>query len=138
MLVFEVLGIDNVLFDVGDLDEAHRYYGELFGLPIHLKTPDGGMVLYDLGPETPGLVIRKVEGLEPSPARVSPKIWLEIRDVQAAMKGIEGSGLRPLAPPFEIATGWTVEFADPWGNTMGLTDYTRMPALGRQRSGSPE
>jgi predicted enzyme related to lactoylglutathione lyase len=40
-------------------------------------------------------------------------------------------GLVPLAPPFEVFTGWTVEFADPWGNRIGLTDYTKKPEMGR-------
>jgi predicted enzyme related to lactoylglutathione lyase len=28
---------------------------------------------------------------------------------------------------FEVQTGWTVEFADPAGNVVGLTDYTKRP-----------
>ena len=31
-------------------------------------------------------------------------------------------------PAFEINTGWVVEFADPWGNVIGLTDYAKDPA----------
>ncbi|MER6003076.1 VOC family protein [Nonomuraea angiospora] len=33
--------------------------------------------------------------------------------------------------PFEVFTGWTVEVADPWGNIIGLTDYTKQPHLAR-------
>lgn len=28
-------------------------------------------------------------------------------------------------PTVEINTGWVVEFADPWGNVIGLTDYVK-------------
>jgi len=28
--------------------------------------------------------------------------------------------------------GWTVEVADPWGNVLGFTDYTKRPELGRR------
>jgi predicted enzyme related to lactoylglutathione lyase len=38
----------------------------------------------------------------------------------------------PLAPAFPIPTGWVVEVADPWGNVIGLTDYTGRPELGRR------
>ena len=31
-------------------------------------------------------------------------------------------------PAFEINTGWVVEFADPRGNVIGLTDYAKDPA----------
>ena len=35
---------------------------------------------------------------------------------------------------FEVATGWTVEVADPWGNVIGLTDYTKDPSRARPAS----
>jgi hypothetical protein len=38
----------------------------------------------------------------------------------------------PGGEPFELQTGWTVELADPWGNVVGLTDYTKRPELGRK------
>jgi len=34
-------------------------------------------------------------------------------------------------PTVEIKTGWVVEFADPWGNVIGLTDYVKDPAKAR-------
>ena len=36
-----------------------------------------------------------------------------------------------LREPFQTATGWTVEIADPWGNVAGLADYTLRPDLAR-------
>jgi hypothetical protein len=30
-----------------------------------------------------------------------------------------------------VFTGWTVEIPDPWGNVIGLTDYTKQPHLAR-------
>lgn len=40
-------------------------------------------------------------------------------------------GVTALAPPFGVHTGWTVEVADPWGNVIGLTDYTLQPQRAR-------
>lgn len=36
-------------------------------------------------------------------------------------------------PTFEINTGWVVEFADPSGNVIGLTDYAKDSAKARSR-----
>ena len=33
---------------------------------------------------------------------------------------------------FSVATGWTAEIADPWGNVLGFTDYTKRPELARR------
>ena len=41
------------------------------------------------------------------------------------------AGVTVLAEPFRVATGWTVEVADPWGNVVRFTDYTAMPERGR-------
>jgi predicted enzyme related to lactoylglutathione lyase len=58
-------------------------------------------------------------------------VWLEVRDARGAARALEAAGVPPLDHPFPVATGWTVEFADPWGNVIGLTDYSRRPELGR-------
>jgi hypothetical protein len=44
---------------------------------------------------------------------------------------LAAAGVPPLDEPFAVATGWTVELADPWGNVLGFTDYTKRPELGR-------
>jgi hypothetical protein len=38
---------------------------------------------------------------------------------------------RPHRRRFRIPTGWAFEMQDPWGNTIGFTDYSFQPALGR-------
>jgi hypothetical protein len=44
----------------------------------------------------------------------------------------DARALSTVGTPFEVATGWTVEATDPWGNVVGFTDYTTMPERGRQ------
>jgi len=46
-------------------------------------------------------------------------------------RAAESLPLASLAPPFPVRTGWAVEYADAWGNVIGLTDDTRAPALAR-------
>ncbi|MCZ9341472.1 VOC family protein, partial [Streptomyces sp. TRM76130] len=49
----------------------------------------------------------------------------------AAARALTRAGVEPYDGPFSSATGWTVEFADPWGNVVGLTDYRKRPQLAR-------
>jgi predicted enzyme related to lactoylglutathione lyase len=59
------------------------------------------------------------------------RLWLEVPDARAAAKALAAAGVTAVADPFPVATGWTVEVADPWGNIVGFTDYTTMPERGR-------
>lgn len=62
----------------------------------------------------------------------SARVWLETTDARTAATALREAGVPPLDEPFPVATGWTVEFADPWGNVIGLTDYSKRPELGRR------
>ena len=131
MSALEVLGVDNVLLAVGDLETALEFYGRKLGLPLKFQVVDLGIAGFRLGPEEPGLFIR-AGGVPPHGPRDSPRVWLEVPDARRAADELRARGIEPLVEPFEVATGWTVEFADPWGNVIGLTDYTRAPERGRK------
>ncbi|WP_163506461.1 VOC family protein [Fodinicola acaciae] len=119
-----VLGVDNVLFGVDDLDTAVDFYADKLGLPLAFRLDEPGIALFRLGDETPGLLVRAG-----TPA--GGRVWLEVRDARATAKSLRAAGVQPLAEPFEVATGWTVEVADPYGNVVGFTDYATMPSRGR-------
>ncbi|MEU9736265.1 VOC family protein [Streptomyces sp. NPDC048002] len=128
---YELLGFDNVLLPVGDLGEAVGFY-ERAGFGVGFRFDEAGIALLKVGDETPGILLRQEDGLgHRPPPWPAPRVWLEVPDARAAADRLAGSGIAPLDPPFPVATGWTVEFADPWGNVVGLTDYSRRPALGR-------
>jgi catechol 2,3-dioxygenase-like lactoylglutathione lyase family enzyme len=124
-----VRGIDNVLFAVGDLGAAVHFYAGRLGLPLAFRLDDPGVALFRLGDEPPGLLVR--QGPTASAAPGSPRVWLEVADARAATVALAAAGVTPLGEPFRVATGWTVEVADPWGNVVGFTDYTAMPERGR-------
>ncbi len=124
--MMDILGIDNALFDVGNLAAARTHYASL-GLVERFAIPEAGIVLYAVGNERPGVLIRAGGDIPETPP-IGPRIWLEVADARAAAAAIP---IVPLADPFEVRTGWAVEYADPWGNVVGLTDYTGDPALGR-------
>ena len=122
-----MLGVDNILIDVLDLDEAVAYYRDGLGLPLKFRMDARGIALFSIGNETVGLLVRVV----PQTSSGGMRVWLEVADARAAATVLSGRGLSPLRDPFETATGWTVEVSDPWGNVVGLTDYTLRPELGR-------
>ncbi|WP_439940247.1 VOC family protein [Streptomyces sp. BBFR115] len=129
---YELLGFDNVLLPVGDLDEAVRFYGRA-GFEVAFRLDEARIALLKVGGETPGILLRTEEALgHRTPPWPSPRIWLEVPDARAAARELTRAGIALLDEPSAVATGWTVEIADPWGNVIGFTDYTKRPELGRR------
>ncbi|MEU6125272.1 VOC family protein [Streptomyces sp. NPDC047123] len=126
-----LLGFDNVLFPVGDLGEAVAFY-ERAGFPVAVRIDELGLAILKIGKETPGVLLRVEDGIVPrTPAWPAPRLWLEVRDARAKGRALTAAGVPPLTEPFSVATGWTVEIADPWGNVVGFTDYLKRPELAR-------
>ncbi|GHH12907.1 VOC family protein [Streptomyces lanatus] len=129
---YELLGFDNVLLPVGDLAEAVLFY-ERAGFTVGFRLDEAGIALLKVGGETPGLLLRQEDELgHRPPPWPSPRLWLEVPDARAAARKLGDAGIETLDPPFSVATGWTVEIADPWGNIVGFTDYSKRPELGRR------
>lgn len=129
---YELLGFDNVLLPVGDLGVAVDFY-ERVGFTVGFRVDEAGIASLKVGGETPGLLLRVEEGLgQRVPPWPSPRVWLEVPDARAAGREVTDAGVPLLDEPMSTATGWTVEIADPWGNVVGLTDYTKRPELGRR------
>ena len=82
-----VLGLDNVLLDVGDLEAAKGFYAGRLGLGVKFDCPDAGVVGFRLGDEEAGLVVRAGD-VPPGPPRPSPRLWLEVPDARAAGKAL--------------------------------------------------
>ncbi|MEU6224059.1 VOC family protein [Streptomyces sp. NPDC047042] len=128
---YELLGFDNVLLPVGDLAEAVAFY-QRAGFGITARLDEAGIAVLRVGPETPGLLLRVEEALgHRPPPWASPRVWLEVPDAKAAARALNAAGVTPLDAPVSVATGWTVEIADPWGNVIGFTDYRKRPELAR-------
>ncbi|BEP12370.1 VOC family protein [Acidothermaceae bacterium B102] len=138
MAAMEILGVDNVLFAVGDVLLARRFYSDVLGLAESFAFPEAGIVGYKLGNETPGLLIRLDPDLSPRPPLASPRLWLEVPDTHAAEALLHERGTDPIEPARQTRTGWVVEVADPWGNVIGLTDYSLAPAMARDPASSED
>src|SRR5579864_9208383 len=53
-----------------------------------------------------------------------PSILFEVDDVRATYAELKEKGVLFLSEPYEINTGLAAEFEDPFGNRLGITDYT--------------
>ncbi|MEV7435200.1 VOC family protein [Streptomyces griseoviridis] len=129
---YELLGFDNVLLPVGDLGAAVGFY-ERAGFSVGFRLDEAGIAVLTVGGEAPGLLLRVEEafGHRPPPWP-SARVWIEVSDAREAARALRAAGVGLLDEPFPVATGWTVEIADPWGNVIGFTDYTKRPELGRR------
>lgn len=129
---YELLGFDNLLLPVGDLAEAVPFY-ERAGFAVGFRLDEAGIAILKVGGETPGVLLRQEEGLgHRPPPWPSPRVWLEVPDARRAAQRLTAAGIALLDAPFSVATGWTVEIADPWGNVIGFTDYSKRPELARR------
>ncbi|MDQ1033412.1 putative enzyme related to lactoylglutathione lyase [Streptomyces umbrinus] len=88
--------------------------------------------MFAVGDEAPGVMVR-VDQLAGQGSPPAMRLWLEVSDARRLAGELAEWGVQLLAEPFEVATGWTVEVADPWGNVIGLTDYVKRPELARRR-----
>ncbi|MGY0492222.1 VOC family protein [Streptomyces sp. WG-D5] len=127
----EILGFDNVLFPVGDLAGAVAFY-ERVGFPVKVRVDEAGIALLAAGKETPGLLLRAEDGFgHRPPPWPAARLWLEVPDARATADALRARGIDLLDPPYSTSTGYVVEFADPWGNVIGFTDYLKRPELAR-------
>ena len=111
---------DNFFLPANDLDTAKEFYKDKLGLDIKFDFADKGMTAFKVGDNEPAIILRNDEN-------VKPAIWFTVDNVQQAYKVLKEKGINFLSEPFEIHTGISVEFNDPFGNKLGLTDYTKMP-----------
>ncbi|MGN9814292.1 VOC family protein [Streptomyces sp. SD11] len=128
---YDLLGFDNVLLPVGNLDEAVDFYRRA-GFTVGFRLDEAGIAVLKVGKETPGVLLRLEHELgHRPPSWACPRVWLEVRDARETANTLAAAGVQPLDAPLSVATGWTVEVADPWGNVIGFTDYTKRPELAR-------
>lgn len=111
---------DNFFLPSDNLDAAKEFYKNKLGLDIKFDFSEMGMIAFKVGDNEPAIILRKDEN-------VKPAIWFTVDNVQQAYKVLKEKGIQFLSEPFEIPTGSSVEFNDPFGNKLGLTDYTKLP-----------
>jgi catechol 2,3-dioxygenase-like lactoylglutathione lyase family enzyme len=129
--LMDILGIDNVIFTVGDLNEAVAFYEKL-GFPLKFRLDALGICVMTVGFELPGLVLKKSDipagSLNPERAR----FWVEVPDTQKSLVELKELGIALSREPLKLPTGLLIEVADRWGNVVGFTDHLAHPDSGRK------
>lgn len=111
---------DNYFLPAADMEESRRFYEDTLGLEVKFVFADKGMAAYRIGSEEPAIILKDTAK---HPA-AQPAVWIEVDDVMAHYEALKAKDVRFLSAPFRIATGMAVEFTDPSGNLLGLTDYS--------------
>jgi predicted enzyme related to lactoylglutathione lyase len=112
-----LVGINHVALEVGDVEAALAFYGQIFEL--ELRGRGGGMAFVDIGDQFIALAGRRTQ--EPDSDR---HFGLVVDDQKAALEAAHEAGAR--------VRGNT--FTDPWGNNVQVVGYedvqfTKTPAI---------
>lgn len=112
---------DNFFLPVDNMEEAKNYYNDLLGLNLKFDFSSNGMVAYNVGNEEPAIILKDVAKFKTA----KPAIWFMVDSVKTEYEKLKEKGVVFLSEPFEIRTGLSVEFEDPFGNRLGITDYSK-------------
>ena len=112
---------DNFFLGVDDLKKAKKYYEDVLGLQLKFDFSDKGMAAFNVGDQEPAIILKDLNSFPD----VKPTIWFVVDDVVDEYTSLKERGVNFLSEPFEIMTGMAVEFEDPFGNRLGITDYSK-------------
>jgi len=115
-----LLGLNHVALEVGDIDEALAFYGQLF--EITLRGRAHGMAFIDMGDQFLALARGRTQ-----PRDEHRHFGLVVDDRDATRRALEAAGV-------EILPGRGLDFRDPWGNLVQIVQYdevqfTKTPAV---------
>src|SRR4051812_48162148 len=104
-----LVGINHVALEVGALDEALHFYGQIFEVELRGRIPQ--MAFIDMGDQF--LALSEGRSQPPDDAR---HFGLVVDDKDATRAALEEAGA-------EIRPGRGLDFVDPWGNLIQVVDY---------------
>jgi lactoylglutathione lyase len=104
-----LVGMNHIALEVGDVDEALAFYGQIFDLTLRGRAP--GMAFIDMGDQFIALASGRSQ--PPDDAR---HVGLVVDDQAATRRALEQAGA-------EILRGRGLDFRDPWGNHVQVVQY---------------
>jgi catechol 2,3-dioxygenase-like lactoylglutathione lyase family enzyme len=115
-----LVGINHVALEVGDLDEALRFYESVFEL--ELRGRSSRMAFIDIGDQFIALSEGRTQA-----ADEARHFGLVVGDKEAVRSALEAAGA-------EILPSRGLDFRDPWGNHVQVVEYgdvqfTKGPAV---------
>ena len=103
------VGINHIALEVGSIDEALDFYGRLFELDLRGRIP--GMAFVDMGGQFLALAEGRTQG--PDATR---HFGLVVDDKEQARRALLDAGVK-------VAAGRSLDFHDPWGNSVQVVQY---------------
>jgi predicted enzyme related to lactoylglutathione lyase len=103
------VGINHVVLEVEDLDEALAFYGRLFEVELRGRVP--GMAFIDMGDQF--LVLAEGRSQPPDQER---HFGLVVDDREDVRHRLEDAGA-------QVLPGRGLDFRDPWGNHVQVVEY---------------
>jgi catechol 2,3-dioxygenase-like lactoylglutathione lyase family enzyme len=104
-----LVGLNHVALEVGDLDAALDFYGQVFDVELRGRVP--GMAFIDMGDQF--IALSEGRSQQPDDAR---HFGLVVDDREAVRAALERVGA-------EILGGRGLDFRDPWGNHVQVVEY---------------
>lgn len=114
---------DNFFFPAEDLEKSKEFYQNILGFTLKFDFKDKGMIAFNVADEEPAIILKDLKVFP----ELKPTLWFVVEDVKEEYQNLKEKGVSFLSEPFEILTGMAVEFEDPSGNRLGITDYTKTP-----------
>ena len=103
------VGFNHVALEVGDIEEALAFYGQLFEFELRGKSKT--MAFIDLGDQF--IALQKGRKQPPDDGR---HFGLVVDDKETVRRALAAAGIKPLPGPF-------LDFRDPWGNRIEIVPY---------------
>jgi lactoylglutathione lyase len=104
-----LVGVNHVALEVGDVDEALAFYGQIFD--FELRGRAGRMAFLDMGDQFVALAAGRTQ-----PADAHRHFGLVVDDKAAARRALQDAGV-------EVPRSGRLDFRDPWGNHVEVVDY---------------
>jgi lactoylglutathione lyase len=103
------VGFNHVALEVGDIDAALAFYGQLFDFELRGRSEDSAFI--DLGDQFLALQKGRTQ-----PADDGRHFGLVVDDKEAVRAALKAMGVRVLPGRF-------LDFRDPWGNRIEIVGY---------------
>jgi lactoylglutathione lyase len=112
MALPRLVGINHLALEVGDVEQALAFYGQIFEFSLRGKSPRAAFI--DIGDQ----FIALMEGRSQPPDRTR-HFGLVVDDKEATRQALEAAGA-------EILPGRGLDFRDPWGNHVQVVQYDQV------------
>ncbi len=107
-----LVGINHVALEVGDIDEALDFYGDLF--EFGLRGRGAGMAFIDMGDQFIALSRGRTQ-----PPDAHRHFGLVVDDKEAVRRALQERGIA-------VQPRGSLDFRDPWGNNVQVVEYSEI------------